>query len=84
MKELTDFLFKEVQDMKTEIITFKQTSDGHQKRNIIKDKMNDMESPKMDLRLYGLQEQEGVVVKQSVADNFSSHAGHWKRPTSPC
>ncbi|XP_051980432.1 uncharacterized protein si:ch211-196c10.15 [Xyrauchen texanus] len=71
LKESSEFLFKEVQDMKTEIKTVKIASDDHQKRITgLEDRVNEMERyhRRWNLRLYGLPEQEGEDVKQRVID----------------
>jgi len=71
LKESSEFLFNEVQDMKTEIKTVKNASDDHQKRITgLEDRLNEMERyhRRWNLRLYGLPEQEGEDVKQRVID----------------
>lgn len=71
LKESSEFLSNEVQEMKTEITTVKNASDDHQKRITgLEDRLNEMERyhRRWNLRLYGLPEQEGEDVKQRVID----------------
>lgn len=71
LKETSEFLYKEVQDVKMVVATVKQASDVHQKRiTAAEDKINDMERyhRRWNLRLYGLPEQEGEDVKQRMVD----------------
>ncbi|KAL0146668.1 hypothetical protein M9458_058008 [Cirrhinus mrigala] len=71
LKESSEFLFNEVQDMKKEITAVKKKSDDQQKIiTDVEDRLNEMERyhRRWNLRLYGLQEQEGEDVKQRVID----------------
>lgn len=71
LKESSEFLFNEVQDVKSEITTVKKISDDQQKRITgLEDWLNVMERyhRRWNLRLYGLPEQEGEDVKQRMID----------------
>lgn len=71
LKESSEFLFNEVQDVKSEITTVKKISDDQQKRITgLEDWLNVMERyhRRWNLWLYGLPEQEGEDVKQSMTD----------------
>lgn len=68
---MSEFLFKEVKEVKVDITTVNQASNDHQKRiTAAEDKFNDMEGHhrRWNLRLYGLPEQEGEDVKQRMID----------------
>lgn len=87
LKEDTEFIFKEMHDVKKDIVTLKEVNVEHQKRiSELEVRVNEAEryQRRWNLRLYGLSEQEGENVKQRVidiccavvpeaADNFPHH-----------
>lgn len=69
--ENAEFLFKKIQDMKTDVTTVKKVTTDHERRiSELEDKVNDAEcyQRRWNLGLYGLTEQEGEYVKQCVID----------------
>lgn len=71
LKEATEYLFKEMHDVKKDIVTLKESNEEHQKRiSELEERVNEAEryQRRWNLRLYGLIEQEGENVKQRVID----------------
>lgn len=69
LKESTNFLAKEVQDVKTDVSTLRQVSKDHgEKLSVMEDKLNEMERyhRRWNLRIYGIAEKEGEVVKDRI------------------
>ena len=72
LKENTEFLFKEIQDMKRDVTTVKKvTTDNDRRISELEDKVNvnvECYQRRWNLRLYGLPEQKGEDAKQRVMD----------------
>ncbi|KAI2647810.1 Glycerol kinase [Labeo rohita] len=69
LKEATEYLFKELKDVKADISNMKTMGEDHQKRiTELEDKLNEKEryQRRWNLRLYGQVEQEGEDVKAQV------------------
>ncbi|KAL7400475.1 hypothetical protein ABVT39_012800 [Epinephelus coioides] len=71
LKESSEFLFKEIQDVKTDVTEMKTTVTSHEKRvSELEDRVNEAEcyQRRWNMRLYGLKEQEGEDVKRQVIE----------------
>lgn len=71
LKKTSEFLFQELQDVKTKTTKMEASSTEHERRiTYLEGKLNDMERQqrRMNLRLHGLPEAEGEHTKRQVMD----------------
>ncbi len=76
LKESSEFLFKELQDVKADVTTMKTSVTAHEERLAeLEDKVNEAEryQRRWNLRLYALKEQEGEKPQTTSDGNMQSH-----------